>query len=42
MIVVIEIAVHAALIAAVSDVEVNADGHPQVQRFLIHLGQKAH
>ncbi len=42
MIVVIEVAMHAALIAAVGDIEVNADGQTQVQRFLIHLGEKAH
>src|ERR1017187_2751077 len=42
VIVVIEIAMHAALIAAVGDIEVNAEGQAQVQRFLIHLSTKCH
>src|ERR1039457_6918485 len=38
MIVVMQVAMHAALIAAVGDIEVNAEGQAKVQRLLIHLG----
>src|ERR1035437_6651497 len=42
MIVMVQVAMHAALIAAVRDIKVNADGHAQLQCFLIHISQKAH
>src|SRR5271170_4761891 len=42
VIVVIQIAVDAALVATIGDVEVHADGDAQPQRLLVHLRQKAH
>src|SRR5205807_5054128 len=42
MIVMVEVAVHAALVAAVGDVQVHTDGDPQRQGFLIHLRQQSH
>src|ERR1700693_913497 len=37
MVIMIEVAMHAALIATVRDIEVNAERQAQAQRFLIHL-----
>src|ERR1035437_4526517 len=42
MIVMVQVAMHAALIAAVGDIEVNAERQAQLQCFLIHISQKAH
>src|SRR5262249_22390027 len=38
----VEIAVHTPLIAPVSDVEMNTQGHTHAERLLIHLNQEAH
>ena len=42
MVVVIEIAVNAALVTTISDIEMHADGDAQLQRLPIHLEEKAH
>ena len=41
-VVVIEIAMNAAFVAAVGDVEVNAEGNAQLHRLIVHLDQQAH
>src|SRR5438067_9321866 len=42
MVVVVEIAVHAALVAAVGDVEVHAEGNSELQGALVHLLHQGH
>ena len=41
-VVVIEITVHAAFVAAVCDIEMDADGHTHVEGLLAHLIEQAH
>src|ERR1035438_8570607 len=42
MIVVIQIAMHAALIAAIRDIHVDGEGHAEVKRLLPYFGHQAH
>jgi hypothetical protein len=42
VIVVIEITMHAALVAAIGDVHVHGDGHAQVKCFLAYISHQAH
>src|SRR5215469_45022 len=42
VIVVVEVAVYAPLIAAIGEIEVDAQGHTQIERSLIQLGKEAH
>jgi hypothetical protein len=42
VIVMIEIAMHAALVAAIGDIQVHGDGHAQVERLLAHFTHQAH
>ena len=42
VIVVIEITMHAALVAAIRDVQMHGEGHAQIERLLAHLAHQAH
>ena len=42
MVIMVEITMHAALVASVGNIEMDAQRYAQVERFLVHLGEKTH